>query len=460
MKIILRFFIIFLLPSICYADGVSSQTWTLASSHFAFLVKVMAIDSVRFKAKVKLLKKFSPLNNSKDKTPNIFSLNFFDQNNNKIEKPINWNELVPDSEYTITLKRPVESEPDSWVLDDTYWDETKNPDIGLNAYIISNNTASYTWVKETSFNKIKFDYFYNQNQDEKDKYIKPLPDLALLTWLKDEDLKKAALLELESRNAIGPKLFLDPELENKFIWILRDYLEGQDSIKKKKILNSFYDFMIKEKVSDDSIAAFLKLLNYLPPELLSFDQELELGILLNYQGTKDFSSYNPVNEAIRSIHHKVKVKHINGYLLKILDQALDAFIYESNPTLSLDDIYNYATESERTSFLRKQVERLKEIGFSKNYSGYFSAAIFKLQTAPDLIASESLISIDLSSAPTNIKVAALEAVFEGMTKFGDMSDAKKRKDLINFIEKYIDPRIPNYLNESTMKRFSELKKQI
>ncbi len=334
----LRIFLLFCFPSVCYADGVSVQAWTLASSPFAFLVKVIALDNTRFKAKVKIIKKFHSSINLTDQSPAIYPAAFFDRPDNVEVHTVSWNDLNLQSEFTLNLNRPTEAVAGKWVIEEQYWDQAEVPKIDSSAYIVANNRGTWTWVKTTPFTEKKFQLFYDLKQ--RDHELKSLSESKLLPWLKDEDLKSYALLELENRNAIGPKLFLTKELKEKYHWILRDYLDKKDNTTQKKVINTFYEYLLKEKVNELFIVNFLNLFNYLPPGLLSFDQEVQLGSLLKYQKNEGSSSFHPVNEAIKAIHRKIKDKAIGSHYIKVSEQILDAFKYESSPTIRPTDVYS------------------------------------------------------------------------------------------------------------------------
>ena len=58
--------------------------------------------------------------------------------------------------------------------------------------------------------------------------------------------------------------------------------------------------------------------------------------------------------------------------------------------------------------------------------------------------------VDFEKAPTNIKVAALEAVFASFDQSQERENPKTRQAVLAFLDRYIDPRIPTFLSAETM----------
>jgi len=459
---ILRFLVILLFPSICYADGTSIQTWTLSASSFSFLVNIISIDKQNFKAKVKIHKKYRSPFTLDDQSPAVYPAKSFDsteRNQSFSESTIPWEKISDKEEYTIFFKRPVKPEPGKWVIDEAYWDEADHPKKDDKMFIV-HHQINFIWVNYSPKIEQKFDYFFDIQL--RNQFIKKATLKELALWVTDLDLRPFALEELKKRKALGPEFFFSPELENHFVWILRDLVEKENESDQKQFITPYLNYIKKNKLRDETLAEFLKLFNYLPQGLLSFKEELEIASHLKYQKVLNTNLFTPnkVNQAIESLHRKIKdqiyAKLAFDFTL-VFDQILDGILYGVSPVIDSEYVYKNTNDKERKIFYQMQSKILLSLGFSHEKSSSFSAIAFQLRSDPDLKSAQYLMQLDLNKAPANIKIAILEAVFESFMKEADMNDKSTRKKLIDFMDQFIDKKIPTFLEASIIDRLNDLK---
>jgi hypothetical protein len=447
---------------VCFADGISVDSTTLQSAQFAFLVKLIALDSARHLAKVKILKKFVTPHVLKTGQTGLQPVKVFDSKENTQYASIDWAELEKQPEAVMRIRGRAEPRAGKWVIEQRYWDATTSANTG-GIFLALNTGGVFEWVEYSKKREDKFALFYDE--EKRSAEIKRRDIASLVQWMVDEDFRQLAGAELVQRKELKLANFLKSELRGHLFGILFDVLGRQEADSRKAFIREGVEYAIKElraeKVEPALMIEFTRLFGNYTQDRAEFNREAELMASLKVPpGDGD------VRREIDRFHYEVKSKLDSKQpveLEKALDQVLQ--IYElmgtdstSSPNLSLSRFYENLKGQERSVMFQKIAKSLARIGHEHQSSGELQSMLFELQKTPDVEAARILLKMDHKKAMTNIKVAVLEAVFVSFEQSPEWRKPETQKSVLAFLDQYVDPKIPNFLTPEVMEKYHTLKK--
>lgn len=460
MARILRFLFILLFPSFCFADGVSVQSHMLQSMPFAFLVKLIALDSARHLAKVKVLKKYVNPVSLSDVESGLQPSKAFDNGGNVVFPSVEWSALEKQEAVVVRLKARTEPRAGKWVIEESYWDTTTDLKPG-NSYFIVNMMGYYQFVPHSKDREVKFDLVFDLGLRE--AKLKKIDLKELCVWLKDQDLRAFAFAEMSKRNEFKLSNILIPELKTEVFSILLSELGRMDSAQRKVFLNEGLEHSIKElrvgRLDSNLVANFTKILSYYPEDKPSFDREAELmGLFIVTPGRTE------ARAEIDRFHYDLKTKLSGGTPVK-LETAIDQVIKinelmdgaeTSSAHLNFDLFFEQLKGEERLKLLRKMATGMNRIGHNHRNASAFHTLFFELRKTPDLETAKILMKMNHQDAQTAIKVPLIEAVYLSFEGSALWQKSETRKEVLDFMNRYINPKIPNFLSDEIMKKYREL----
>ncbi len=465
MAKIARFLLVLFFPVLGFADGISVDSTTLQSAHFSFLVKLIAIDAARHLAKVKILRKYRSPANVAGQECGALSTKVFDSKNDLQADSVPWDELDRHQEVVLRMRRPVQAHAGKWVIEERYWDRAREVKPG-ETYFAAMGNGHVEWIEFSKDRETKFELVYDPAK--RGAEIKKLNVESLVAWLPDEDLRSFAIAELNARKEMKISNLLKPGMKKNVFGILLSWIQGLQPSERKSVLREGYDFALaglkQNSLDQNLVVEFTKIFSYHPKERPGLELEYELLSLLKLEPGKS-EDRDPVRKQIDEFHYEVK-ERLNQEkpvaLEKVLDQVIQ--IYEnmgdgvsSSPHLSLDRFYNNLKGEPRSIMFQKLAKCLARIGHQHVSSSTMQGMLYKLKETPDLRAAKIVMEVDFEKAPTNIKVAALEAVFASFDQSQERENPKTRQAVLAFLDRYIDPRIPTFLSAETMAKYHSLK---
>jgi hypothetical protein len=458
-----RFLLILLFPVASYADGISVDTTTLQTSQFAFLVKLIAIDSARQLAKVKILKKFATADNVKIGQTDIQPAKVFDLKENIQYESVEWAELEKQPEVVLRIRGRAEPRAGKWVIEQRYWDATRAAQVGV-IYFALNTFGAYEWVEYSKKREDKFALFYDE--EKRNSEIKKLDVGSLVNWMVDQDFRQLAGAELVLRKELKLANLLKPNLREHLFEILFDVLGRQAAEFRKAFIREGVEHAIKElreaKVDPALVIQFTKLFGNYTQDRTDFTREAELMARLQVP-----PGDGELRREINRFHYEIKSRLDSkqpAELEKSLDQVLQ--IYEligtdstSSPQLSLSRFFESLKGPERSVMFQKIAKSLAKIGHNHQSSGELQSMLFELKKTPDVETAKILMKMDHTKAQTNIKVAVLEAVLLSYEQSSAWSNRNVQQSVLVFLDQYIDPKNPNFLSADVMEKYRKLKDQ-
>lgn len=444
MKIV-RFLLVLLFPISSFADGISVDSTTLQTAQFAFLVKLIALDSARHLAKVKILKKFA-----KPESVKNYQLD-----------SVAWSELEKQPEVELQIVRSAEPRAGKWVIERRYWDSTRAVKAG-SLYFALNTPSGFEWVEYSKEREEKFALFYDE--ERRNSELKKRDVSSLVTQMMDQDFRLLAGAELAARNELKLSHFLKPELRGHIFEILHGVLGRQEAVNRKTFLREGVEYSIKELRSGTTdsnlVIEFTQLFANYPEDRTEFSRESELMASLQVP-----PGDGKLRREIDRYHYEIKSRLDSNQpveLEKALDQVLQ--IYElmgadstSSPHLTLDRFYKNLKGAQRSVMFQKIARSLARVGHEHKSSGELQSMLFELKKTPDIEAAKILIKMDHQKAMTNIKVAVLEAVFVSFEQSEEWKSPATQKSVLAFLDQYINQQIPNFLSDEVMQKYRTLK---
>lgn len=458
-----RFLLVLFFPTLSFADGISVDSTTLQSAQFAFLVKLIALDSARHLAKVKILKRFVTSQVLKTGQTGLQPVKVFDAKENTQYASIEWAELQKQPEAVMRIRGRAEPRAGKWVIEQRYWDATESAKAG-GVYLALNTGGAFEWVEYSKKREDKFELFYDE--EKRSAEIKRRDVASLVQWMMDEDFRQLAGAELVQRKELKLANLLKPELRGHLFGILFDVLGRQEADFRKSFIRDGVEHAIKElragKVEPALMVEFTRLFGNYTQDRADFSREAELMASLKVP-----PGDGEIRREINRYHYEVKSKLDSKQpveLAKALDQVLQ--IYElmgiestSSPHLSLPHFYENLKGEERPVMFQKIARTLARIGHEHRSSGELQSMLFELKNTPDFEAAKILMQMDHKKAMTNVKVAVLEAVFVSFEQSPEWRKPETQMSVLAFLDQYIDPKIPNYLSAEVMEKYRKLKSQ-
>ncbi len=376
MKHLIRFSLILLFPIVTWADGVSVELRELSDFRFVLLVKILAIDAKKHLAQVKILKIF--------RGPSVSELEFDEG-----------------KEASLSLHRPTDAVSGKWVIERHYWDLNPTVRAGETGFFLSGESG-YEWVPFSEARKNKFDVFFSPTKFE--SVLKKATTDELARWMKDPDLLKAAVSELERRKIFDVEFLLKKMSPSDFRPIIHKYFEGKTDEDRRKFYDRGRRALLKGGFTSSSTAAFLEAYQDYSSNSLSFADELDMYSRLS-GAVPEFVPF------ISHFHLKFQTRLDAGNsegLLRLAPQSIDLYVMarENEPIpscLPFSYFFRDLKGEELAKFMRLFAKGYVATGLRGRNAEAFEMIFEEFQKHPDLETAEILAKTNSVNVSTEIK---------------------------------------------------------